>query len=55
MAIYGVIMSILLSEKMERPPANLYNDVALYQKAQFSGYALFWTGLSVGLSNLFCG
>ena len=55
MAIYGVIMSILLAEKVERPPADLYSNVDKYHKAMFSGYALFWTGLSVGLSNLFCG
>lgn len=54
-AIYGVIMSILLSEKIERQPAGLYNNDELYRKAMFSAYSVFWTGMSVGLSNLFCG
>ena len=54
-AIYGVIMAILLSERMEAPPKDLLNNVELYHKAMYSGYAVFTTGLSVGLSNLFCG
>ena len=54
-AIYGVIMSILLSERMEKPPETLYSNVEQYHRAMYSGFAVFFTGLSVGLSNLFCG
>ena len=50
-AIYGVIMAIILQGKI--------NDSkcldATYASCAFSGYALFWTGVSVGFSNLFCG
>lgn len=54
-AIYGVIMSILLAEKVERQPKALYANDEIYRKAMFSAYSVFWTGMSVGLSNLFCG
>jgi V-type H+-transporting ATPase proteolipid subunit len=46
-AIYGVILAIIMSGKIKGDP-----DVA---KAMYSGYALFWTGASVGFSNLVCG
>jgi len=50
-AIYGVIMAIILQGKI--------NDSqcldTTYASCAFSGYALFWTGVSVGFSNLFCG
>ncbi|KAI9282793.1 V-ATPase proteolipid subunit Ppa1 [Umbelopsis sp. AD052] len=50
-AIYGVIMAIVYSAKL--------NDVApdmLYSASNmFTGHALFWGGLTVGLCNLFCG
>lgn len=50
MAIYGVIMAIILQGKInESTCGNNYAECA------FSGYALFWTGISVGFSNLFCG
>ena len=26
-----------------------------YSQCAFAGWALFWTGVSVGFSNLFCG
>merc|ERR1712151_730803 len=54
-AIYGVIMGIILAEKMEKEPANLMTDEAVYNKALFSGFSLFWTGFAVGVSNLVCG
>ena len=47
-AIYGVIMAILLQTKVG--PAIKDNDRALYQ-----AYSIFTAGLTVGLSNLFCG
>ncbi|EGR30767.1 hypothetical protein IMG5_124330 [Ichthyophthirius multifiliis] len=52
-AIYGVIMAIIMQGKMNKPkqqlsPTDLHN-------AFYAGYALFWTGISVGISNLVCG
>merc|ERR1711874_586141 len=54
-AIYGVIMGIILSEKIETSPQNLYSSEAIYNQALFSGFSLFWTGVAVGISNLVCG
>lgn len=57
-AIYGVIMSIIMSGKITNNP-NLQTfktgQDELWLKGLFSGYALFWTGVSVGFSNLCCG
>jgi V-type H+-transporting ATPase 21kDa proteolipid subunit len=50
-AIYGVIMSIVFSSKIggvEGP--DLYSAETYY-----TGYALFWSGLTVGFCNLVCG
>lgn len=42
-------MAIILQGKIaEYDPKKL-------DEAIFCGYALFWTGISVGFSNLFCG
>jgi len=50
-AIYGVIMSIVFSAKL-----NIVEGDALYSAANYySGYALFWAGITVGLCNLVCG
>ncbi|KAF7846081.1 hypothetical protein BT93_L5285 [Corymbia citriodora subsp. variegata] len=50
-AIYGVIMSIVFSSKIERvPAANEYSAGNMY-----TGYALFWAGITVGMCNLICG
>lgn len=48
-AIYGVIMAIIMQGKMTS------SDKSPIQKDYDSGYALFWTGFSVGISNLVCG
>ncbi|MCJ1228188.1 H(+)-transporting V0 sector ATPase subunit c'' [Toensbergia leucococca] len=50
-AIYGVIMSIVFSSKL-----NLIKGDDLYSGANFYvGYALFWSGMIVGMCNLICG
>jgi len=54
-AIYGVIMGIILAEKLEKPPADLMFNSELYNQALFGGFALLWTGFAVGVSNLVCG
>merc|ERR1712054_732482 len=50
-AIYGVIMAIVFSAKISQIDPN-----ALYSGSNyFTGYALFWSGLLVGMCNLVCG
>jgi V-type H+-transporting ATPase proteolipid subunit len=50
-AIYGVIMSIVFSSKLVS-----VDSVDLYSGSNFyTGYALFWGGLTVGACNLVCG
>lgn len=55
-AIYGVIMAIIMIGKVqtiESYPDGQEDEC--YTTALFNGYSLFWTGVSVGLSNLICG
>lgn len=50
-AIYGVIMSIIFSSKIQAVTgADLYSGESYY-----TGFALFWAGLTVGMCNLICG
>ncbi|KAI4145113.1 MAG: hypothetical protein LQ340_006409 [Diploschistes diacapsis] len=50
-AIYGVIMAIVFSAKLK-----LVSGDAIYSASNyFTGYALFWAGLTVGMCNLICG
>ncbi|CUM63574.1 uncharacterized protein PRCAT00001153001 [Priceomyces carsonii] len=50
-AIYGLIMAIVFSSKLnDIQPELLYTKENMY-----TGYSLFWAGLTVGLSNLICG
>lgn len=50
-AIYGVIMSIVFSSKL-----TLVTGDAIYSGSNYyTGYALFWAGLTVGMCNLVCG
>ncbi|KAF4125232.1 V-type H+-transporting ATPase 21kDa proteolipid subunit [Geosmithia morbida] len=50
-AIYGVIMAIVFSAKVSAVTgAELYSADSYY-----TGYALFWSGITVGLCNLVCG
>ncbi|KAF2708772.1 hypothetical protein K504DRAFT_288754 [Pleomassaria siparia CBS 279.74] len=51
-AIYGVIMAIIFSAKLK----SVSDSEALYTANNFyTGYALFWAGLTVGACNLICG
>ncbi|TPX62968.1 hypothetical protein PhCBS80983_g00111 [Powellomyces hirtus] len=52
-AIYGLIIAIVFSSKLN--DAELPAGATWPKSAYFSGYALFWAGLTVGFSNLFCG
>lgn len=50
-AIYGVIMSIVFSAKLKSVSGD-----ALYSGANYyTGYALFWGGITVGACNMICG
>jgi len=50
-AIYGVIMSIVFSSMLNVMEGdNIYSGSNYY-----TGYALFWSGLTVGMCNLVCG
>ena len=51
-AIYGVIMAIILINKLGTQNGRYGKDVVM---TMYSGYAIFWSGITVGLSNLFCG
>ncbi|KAJ3076028.1 hypothetical protein HDU98_005977 [Podochytrium sp. JEL0797] len=50
-AIYGLIMAIVFSSKLQagEPEGRFSAD------SYYAGYALFWSGLTVGFANLFCG
>jgi len=51
-AIYGVIMAIVFSSLIESvEPQNEFLSASNY----YTGYALFWAGLTVGMCNLICG
>ncbi|KAL1981079.1 hypothetical protein VTN96DRAFT_3104 [Rasamsonia emersonii] len=50
-AIYGVIMAIVFSSKL-----NLVEGDTIYSGSNYyTGYALFWGGVTVGFCNLICG
>lgn len=50
-AIYGLIMAIVFSAKLNSVPA-----LSLYSKGNlYTGYSLFWAGITVGVTNLICG
>ncbi len=51
-AIYGVIMAIIFSAKMKSLDVQ---DNIFSPSNQFTGYALFWAGITVGMCNLICG
>jgi len=50
-AIYGVIMAIIFSSKI-----NLVDGADLFSpNSYYTGYAIFWAGITVGTCNLICG
>lgn len=51
-AIYGVIMAIIFSSKLQG--VSSYEDLHS-PRNYYTGYALFWAGLTVGMCNLICG
>ncbi|KAI8828444.1 hypothetical protein HDU77_004396 [Chytriomyces hyalinus] len=50
-AIYGLIMAIVFSSKLKAGDA----EGRFHADSYYAGYALFWAGLTVGMSNMFCG
>lgn len=50
-AIYGVIMAIVFSSKV----GYVSDDVLANANSYYTGFALFWAGLTVGACNLVCG
>jgi ATP synthase proteolipid subunit len=51
-AIYGVIMAIIFSAKLNF----VGKEEELYTaRNYYTGYALFWAGITVGMCNLVCG
>ncbi len=50
-AIYGLIMAIVFSSKVTvAEPETMFSKSNLY-----TGYSIFWAGITVGVSNLICG
>ncbi|MCJ1256917.1 H(+)-transporting V0 sector ATPase subunit c'' [Lignoscripta atroalba] len=50
-AIYGVIMAIVFSAKLNV----VQGDAQFSGSNYYTGFALFWAGLTVGMCNLICG
>ena len=51
MAIYGVIMAIVFSAKLH----SVEGEALFSSSGYYTGYALFWGGITVGVCNLICG
>ena len=47
-AIYGIILSLTLTSRLSRSETITYST-------HFTGYTYFWSGLTVGLTNMLCG
>ena len=50
-AIYGVIMAIVFNSLIAPVSAETYYSASNY----FTGYAVFWGGITVGMCNMICG
>jgi V-type H+-transporting ATPase proteolipid subunit len=50
-AIYGVIMAIVFSSKLNP----VQGEAAYSADSYYTGFALFWAGITVGMCNLVCG
>jgi V-type H+-transporting ATPase 21kDa proteolipid subunit len=50
-AIYGVIMAIVFSAKINPVDGPIIYTADSY----YTGFALFWSGLTVGACNMICG
>ena len=50
-AIYGVIMAIIFSSKLTAATGAALSSADAY----FTGFAIFWAGITVGMCNLVCG
>ena len=48
-------MSIIMVGKIKAPSNDAVFGQPYYDQALFSGSSIFWTGISVGFSNLICG
>lgn len=49
-AIYGIILAIVFANRLKPMQKD---DISA--KAYYGGFSLFWSGLTVGMCNLFCG
>jgi V-type H+-transporting ATPase proteolipid subunit len=56
-AIYGVILAIILMNKIAQPEdkVNVLPEDWNYNQWYFAGYGVFWAGVGVGLSNIASG
>ncbi len=54
-AIYGVIVAIILQNKLGPVYSNLAGNAIYWQNAEFAAYNAFAVGFVVGMSNLICG
>lgn len=50
-AIYGLIMAIVFSSKLTA----VSNSESFTKENLYTGYSLFWAGITVGTANLICG
>ncbi len=54
-AIYGIILAIIMSGKMEVSPRSLLSTGAYTHNTMAGGYTLFAAGMAVGFGNMACG
>ena len=54
-AIYGLIVAIILQNKLQPLFSNYAGDAVAFQNAEYTAFNLFAIGGCVGISNLVCG